>query len=126
MSQTNHATSTMRYAPDPKPDAHRSHANPGPATHSWAWPLPETAGGLHGMGRASPWPARIALSDPPTIPPELPPNPAAPEPPAHPVESPPSENPVPVREPPQVKPPVAADRKLRACRIFPIANPGLL
>lgn len=48
------------------------------------------------------------LSDPPTLPPELPPNPVAPEPPAHPIESPPSENPVPVREPSEVKPPVAA------------------
>lgn len=48
------------------------------------------------------------LSDPPTIPPEVPPNPVTPEPPGHPIEPPPSENPVPVREPPEVKPPVAA------------------
>lgn len=50
----------------------------------------------------------IGLSDPPTTPVELPPNPVTPEPPAHPIESPPSENPVPVREPPNVNPPVAA------------------
>jgi len=49
-----------------------------------------------------------AQSDPPTIPQEMPTNPVTPEPPAHPIESPPSENPVPVREPPMVKPPVAA------------------
>ena len=48
------------------------------------------------------------LSDPPTMPPELPVNRVTPEAPPHPVESPPSENPVPVREPPEVKPPVAA------------------
>ncbi len=51
--------------------------------------------------------AQVAQSDPPTIPQEMPPNPVTPEPPAHPIESPPSENPVPVREPPTVKPPVA-------------------
>lgn len=50
----------------------------------------------------------FAVSDPPTTPLEVPPNPIAPEPPAHPVMPPPSENPVPVREPPEVKPPVAA------------------
>ena len=52
-------------------------------------------------------PINRAQSDLPTIPPEMPPNPVSPEPPAHPIESPPSENPVPVREPSEVKPPVA-------------------
>ena len=42
-----------------------------------------------------------------TIPTELPPNPVIPEPPSHPVDVPPMENPVPVREPSEVRPPVA-------------------
>ena len=66
----------------------------------------------HGHARR----AALLLSDPPTIAPELPPNPVTPERPVyppgesppHPVESPPLENPVPVREPPEVKPPMGA------------------
>lgn len=53
-------------------------------------------------------PCSLVAADPPTIPPEVLPNPVTPEPPAHPVTPPPAENPVPVREPPQVKPPVTA------------------
>ena len=45
--------------------------------------------------------------EPSVIPQELPPNPVTPQPPAHPIETPPAENPVPVREPSEVKPPVA-------------------
>ncbi len=125
MSQMNYVGSTIRVALDPNSHAHRIQARPGPATRTWAkaWarPLAATAGGLHGMSRASPWPAMAGLSDPPTIPPELPPNPVTPEPPAHPVESPPSENPVPVREPPHVKPPVAADGKLHSAGVRDVA-----
>jgi len=50
----------------------------------------------------------LVASDPPTLPPEMPTNPVTPEPPKSPVTPPPSEDPVPVREPPEVRPPVAA------------------
>jgi len=93
MLQTMHATSTTR---------------PGAGTRTWAWPPTETEIRLRGICWTSLRPDANAQSDPPTIPPEVPPNPLTPEPPAHPVESPPSENPVPVREPSEVKPPVAS------------------
>ena len=98
MLQTIHATSTT---------------HPGPGTRTWAWPPTETEIRLRGICWTSLRPDANTQSDPPTIPPEVPPNPLTPEPPAHPVESPPSENPVPVREPSEVKPPVAS---LSACR----------
>lgn len=52
------------------------------------------------------------LSDPPITPTEVPSNPVTPEPANHPIESPPSENPIPVREPPTVNPPVASSWSL--------------
>lgn len=73
------------------------------------------AGAMHVTPRnrrwAYAWPVRSNSSNPPTTPVELPPNPVTPEAPAYPIESPPSEDPVPVREPPNVKPPVAASRQ---------------
>lgn len=77
-----------------------------PATRAWSWPEPMPAR-LRGKSCTPTRRNAIVMSDPPTMPPELPRNPVSPEPPAHPVESPPSENPVPVREPSEVKPPVA-------------------
>ena len=82
----------------------------------------------HGHARR----AALLLSEPPTIAPELPPNPVPPERPVyppgesppHPVESPPLENPVPVREPPEVKPPMAAYLNLLQRCIFCVTRPA--
>lgn len=112
MLHANHATLSTRHAPADRRLAHSCKASSGPDTCRWAWPMWETGTGLRARYRTSPWPGQFVLSDPPTIPLEVPPNPVTPESPAHPIESPPSENPVPVREPPEVKQPVAGGRLL--------------
>jgi len=90
MRQIIHSASTVGQASYLKPHAYRCQAHHGHVMQTWT------------------------LSDLPTIPPEMPPIPVTPEPTAPPIPPLPSENPVPVREPTEVNPPVAARRRRAA------------